>query len=228
MFSGYILTNLCQSIDSIHRFKEVEITRKQAPRMLMATQNVELVSSFDLKSDACCNLSESFMRTGAVDVQYSDGVSGAKEIRMLGLDGNYLQTMFENLPGIRGLQNNFGMEHLPATWISSIQINKGAGSVVNGYEAITGQINIELQKPQAADKFFFNAYVNQDARFELNAHIAHQIKDKPWYTLTSAHSGVNWLKLDFNHDGFMDNPLFNRFALLHRWFYIKKDGECLC
>ncbi len=213
-----------QSIDSTHRFNEVEIIRKQAPRMLMATQNVELISSSDLKSDACCNLSESFMRNGAVDVQYSDGVSGAKEIRMLGLDGNYLQTMFENLPGIRGLQNNFGMEHLPATWISSIQINKGTGSVVNGYEAITGQINIELQKPQSADKFFFNAYVNQDARFELNAHIAHKIKDKHWYTMTSAHGAVNWLKLDFNHDGFMDNPLFNRFSLMHRWFHIKKDG----
>jgi outer membrane cobalamin receptor len=228
-FLNFILVFLAldlsgQKIDSLNLIKEVEIERKKSPRLQMATQNVELISSEDLKSDACCNLSESFMRTGAVDVMYSDGVSGAKEIRLLGLDGNYLQTIFENVPGIRGLESNFGMEHLPATWIKSIQINKGTGSVVNGYEAITGQINLELEKPQSADKVFFNGYINQDARLELNAHAAFKVKDKPWYHMTMAHGALNWLKMDMNHDGFMDNPLYSRVSLMHRWFHNKKDG----
>ncbi len=125
---------MAQHIDSVNQMKEVNVVRKQATHMEMKTQNVELISSADLKKDACCNLSESFMRTGAVDVQY-DGISGA-EIRMLGLAGNYLQSMYENMPGIRGVNATFGMEYMPGPWLQSIQINKGTGSVVNGYEAI--------------------------------------------------------------------------------------------
>ena len=213
-----------QSIDSVQSMKEVEVLRKQAPRMELATQNVELISALDLKSDACCNLSESFMRTGAVDVQYSDGVSGTKEIRMLGLDGSYIQTMYENMPGIRGLNSTYGMEYLPGPWIKSIQINKGAGSVVNGYEAITGQINLELQKPQNAEKIFANVYINQDAKIDIDAHYATKLKNKPWYTLGLIHAANNWVMMDFNKDGFVDNPLFNRVSAMNRWFHVKKDG----
>jgi len=137
---SFVLVNyaMTQHIDSVNQMREVNVVRKQATHMEMKTQNVELISSADLKKDACCNLSESFMRTGAVDVQYSDGISGAKEIRMLGLAGNYLQSLYENMPGIRGINSTFGMEYMPGPWLQSIQINKGTGSVVNGYEAITG------------------------------------------------------------------------------------------
>lgn len=213
-----------QKLDSVQQIKEVQIVHKQSSHMELATQNVELISSADLQKDACCNLSESFMRTPAVDAQYSDGVSGAKEIRMLGLAGNYLQIMYENVPGIRGINSVYGLEYLPGPWMSSIQINKGAGSVVNGYEAITGQMNIELKKPQSAEKFFANIYVNQDARIEANTHFSFKLKDKPWYTMGLIHASSNWLRMDFNRDGFMDNPLYNRFTAMNRWFHMKKDG----
>jgi outer membrane receptor for ferrienterochelin and colicins len=204
--------------------KEVNIVRKQATHMEMKTQNVELISSADLQKDACCNLSESFMRTGAVDVQYSDGISGAKEIRMLGLAGNYLQSMYENMPGIRGINSTFGMEYMPGPWLQSIQINKGTGSVVNGYEAITGQMNLELKKPQSAERFFANVYMNQDARTEVNLYGASKLGEKPWYVMGLVHGSVNWVKMDMNKDGFMDNPLHKRFTAMNRWFHLKKDG----
>lgn len=213
-----------QGLDSVQHIKEVQIIQKQSSHMELPTQNVELISSADLVKDACCNLSESFMRTPAVDAQYSDGVSGAKEIRMLGLAGNYLQIMYENLPGIRGINSVYGLEYVPGPWMSSIQINKGAGSVVNGYEAITGQMNIELKKPQSAEKFFVNVYVNQDARVEANTHFSFRLKEKPWYTMGFVHIASNWLRMDFNHDGFMDNPLYKRVTAMNRWFHLKKDG----
>ncbi len=213
-----------QKLDSVQQIKEVQIVHKQSSHMELATQNVELISSADLQKDACCNLSESFMRTPAVDAQYSDGVSGAKEIRMLGLAGNYLQIMYENVPGIRGINSVYGLEYLPGPWMSSIQINKGAGSVVNGYEAITGQMNIELKKPQSAEKFFANIYMNQDARVEANTHFSFKLKEKPWYTMGLIHAASNWLRMDLNHDGFMDNPLYKRVTAMNRWFHLKKDG----
>ena len=150
------------------QIKDIDITTKKVTRLEMTPMNVEVINSGDLVKDACCNLSESFENSATVDVNFTDAVSGAKEIRMLGLDGVYSQIMIENVPGIQSLGNTFGMNFIPGPLMSSIQVNKGAGSVVNGYESMTGQINVELKKPQSTDKFFVNLFLNQDLRTELN------------------------------------------------------------
>jgi outer membrane receptor for ferrienterochelin and colicins len=123
---SFVLVNyaMTQHIDSVNQMREVNVVRKQATHMEMKTQNVELISSADLKKDACCNLSESFMRTGAVDVQYSDGISGAKEIRMLGLAGNYLQSLYENMPGIRGINQLLEWSICPGHGCSRFRLTK--------------------------------------------------------------------------------------------------------
>lgn len=133
--------------------KDVEINSRQTTRLEMSARDVEVINSGDLVKDACCNLSESFENSATVDVNFTDAVSGAKEIRMLGLDGVYTQIMMENIPSIRSLGNTFGLNYIPGPLMSSIQVNKGAGSVVNGYESMTGQINVEIKKPQTADRF---------------------------------------------------------------------------
>ncbi len=179
----------------------ISVNRKE-----IAVSNAEVISSADLVKDACCNLSEVFENTASVDISYSDAVSGAKEIHMLGLDGAYAQVMVENMPGVRGLGNTFGMNYIPGPWMSSIQVNKGCGSVVNGYESMMGQINVEFKKPQFADKVFVNFFLNQDARSELNIISAHKIK-KRWSYLGAYHGFYNWLRMDMNHDHFIDNPL---------------------
>src|SRR5690606_15869183 len=105
----------------------------------------EIITSRALAKAACCNLSESFETNASISVSYSDAVTGSKQIQMLGLSGTYIQTVSENIPSIRGLATTFGLNFIPGTWIQAIDIGKGAGSVVNGYEAMTGQINVELQ-----------------------------------------------------------------------------------
>ena len=184
-----------------YELKEVNATARKVTRIEMTPRNVEVINSGDLVRDACCSLSESFDNSATVDVNFTDAVSGAKEIRMLGLDGAYTQIMTENMPGIRGLGNSFGLSYIPGPWMSSIQVNKGAGSVVNGYESITGQINVEFKKPLTADRLFVNLYLNQDLRTELNIISAEKISKK-WSTLNAVHGAFNGLKTDFNHDGF--------------------------
>ncbi len=185
--------------------------------------NVESFTQADLVNDACCNLSETFENSATVDVSYSDAVSGAKEIRMLGLDGVYTQMMTENLPGIRGLGNTFGMLYVPGPWMNSIQVNKGAGSVVNGYEGITGQINVEYKKPQNTERLFVNLFLNQDARTELNLITAHKIGNQ-WSYLGAVNGAFNWLKQDMNHDHFIDNPLVKNINVLNRFNYQRPKG----
>ena len=202
-----------------YELKEVNATARKVTRIEMTPRNVEVINSGDLVRDACCSLSESFDNSATVDVNFTDAVSGAKEIRMLGLDGAYTQIMTENMPGIRGLGNSFGLSYIPGPWMSSIQVNKGAGSVVNGYESITGQINVEFKKPLTADRLFVNLYLNQDLRTELNIISAEKISKK-WSTLNAVHGAFNGLKTDFNHDGFLDNPLTKNLDLFNRFTYM--------
>ncbi|MEN9656515.1 MAG: hypothetical protein RL311_1502, partial [Bacteroidota bacterium] len=107
----------------------------------------EKISAKILSKAACCNLSESFETNAAVSVSVTDAVTGAKQLQMLGLAGNYIQTNTENIPNIRGLNSTFGLNYTPGTWIKSIDIAKGMGSVINGYESMAGAINVELAKP---------------------------------------------------------------------------------
>lgn len=187
-------------------------------------QLVETLTEREFIKAACCNLSESFSTNATVDVSYSDAVTGAKSIQMLGLDGRYVQLTTELLPSIRGLASPFGLSYIPGTWLQSLQISKGAGSVVNGYEAVTGQINLELRKPYDADRLLFNAYINHMGRVEGNANISFRI-GKRWSNITLLHGDYFNTVTDMNSDGFLDMPLLKSGSFVHRWQYFGKKFE---
>ena len=176
----------------------------------------ETLGEHELGKAACCNLSESFETSATVDVSFTDAISGQRQIRMLGLAGPYSQLTKENMPDIRGLAAINGMEFIPGTWIESIQLIQGAGSVINGFESIAGQINTELQKPGKMDRFFFNGYINSDRSIEANAHIKIPL-GKKWESGLLLHGKYNAYKHDSNNDGFLDMPLTSKFVVLNRY-----------
>jgi outer membrane receptor protein involved in Fe transport len=98
--------------------------------------------------------------------------------------------------------------------------------VVNGYESMSGQINVELKKPDNTERLFVNLFLNQDMRTELNIIGAHQLKERLSF-LTAAHGQLNWLKMDMNHDHFIDNPLIQNINFLNRITYNLKQGGML-
>lgn len=184
-------------------------------------EHVQLINSSELVKAACCNLSESFETNPSVDVSYSDAVSGAKRIQLLGLSGRYIQMMTENYPNFRGLASIYGLEYIPGPWMESIQVSKGAASVVNGYEAIAGQINVEYLKPHTADKFHLNLFASDDSRYEANLYAGTRINER-WSALTLAHLRTNSHFEDMNHDHFADLPLSRQVNVFHRWDYSHK------
>ena len=200
--------------------EEVVVTQKRANTMKSHWQvaNLHTMSSGELLKAACCNLSESFSTNPSIDVNFSDAVTGNKQIKMLGLTSPYILMAEENIPAMRGASQAYGLSFVPGTWIESIQITKGAGSVINGYESISGQINYEIEKPINARPFFLNLYTSEDSRYELNAHTKVKLSDK-WATSLLAHGNVRQRKSDHNHDGFIDNPIGNQINLLNRWQY---------
>lgn len=206
----------------------VEVSEKQSTTLnkLFTPINTEVISGKELLKAACCNLSESFSTNASVDVAFTDAVSGAKKIQMLGLDGVYTQILSENMPMLRGLSAAYGINYIPGTWIENILVTKGTGSVVNGYESISGQINLEFLKPQEQkSRVFINVYGNQKGRAEANLHLAKKLNTK-LSTLLFTHASSNTLKQDMNKDGFLDMPLTQQYNVFNRWdFHNQKNFE---
>ncbi|CAM1339354.1 TonB-dependent receptor [Tenacibaculum aestuarii] len=200
--------------------EEVAITAKKdaTQRSYLQTQNLVTINSEELLKAACCNLSESFETNPSIDVNFSDALTGTKQIQMLGLTSPYLLITQENIPSIRGAAQAFGLTFTPGTWVESIQITKGAGSVINGFESISGQINTELVKPSTNHKFYLNAYGAMGGRFELNTHFNQKVSKK-WQTGLYVHGNYRGEKFDKNNDNFLDNPLAEQINVMNRWQY---------
>jgi len=192
----------------------------------MSTIKTEITTETGLQKLACCNLSESFENSATVDVGYSDAVSGAKKIQMLGLSGIYSQLLLENVPTMRGVASNFGLNYIPGSWMQSIQVSKGTSSVINGYESTTGQINVEFKKPEhTEERLFVNIYGSDDARFEGNVNLMHKFSERV-STMLLTHGSFNQWKIDHNKDGFLDIPTGWQANVTNRWtFEDKHEGH---
>ncbi len=201
---------------------KIESRKKGLKKSFSLTANTTLVSSKELLKAACCNLAESFETNPSIDVNFSDALTGTKQIKMLGLTSPYIMITEENIPSVRGASQAYGLSFTPGTWVESIQITKGAGSVVNGFESISGQINTELIKPLSDIPFFLNAYGSTDSRFELNTHINKTVSDH-WATTLFVHGNTRVSKNDMNDDGFLDNPLGKQFNIANRWQYANPE-----
>ena len=184
--------------------------------------DTEKINSEELCRAACCNLSEAFETNASVDVAYSDAATGAKQIRLLGLSGTYVQLIQENTPAVRGLAQNFGLEYIPGPWMQSIQVSKGTSSVINGYEATSGQINVELLKPQTQNPFSLNLMMNSELMAEANIMGGWELKPH-LYTGILAHYTGGFMAMDENKDSFADMPKVQNANLANRWFY--KHGD---
>ena len=220
-------TLIVRDLTPIHHFitiqnelKGITIRSKRdaVQKSLFATANTFTVNNDELLKAACCNLAESFETNPSIDVSFSDALTGTRQIQMLGLKSPYLQIMQENIPSIRGAAQAFGLTFTPGTWVESIQITKGAGSVVNGFESISGQINAELVKPFSDNKFFLNTYSSLNGRLELNTHFNRRVSEK-WQSGLYIHGNYRGEKFDKNDDNFLDAPLANQINVMNRWQY---------
>jgi outer membrane receptor for ferrienterochelin and colicin len=206
--------------DNNDSLDEVTLTqrRKAMQKSYFESQNIIMVSSEELLKAACCNLSESFETNPSIDVNFADALTGTKQIKMLGLSSPYLLISEENIPMVRGASQIYGLTFTPGTWIQSIQITKGAGSVVNGFESIAGQINTEIQKPSSDAPIFINAYTSVNGRQEFNAHFNTKFNEK-WSAGSYVHVNQRTQKFDKNADQFLDVPISKQINILNRWQY---------
>lgn len=204
----------------IKDLEDVVITAEQESHSISRLNplHTEMVSSKELRKAACCNLSESFETNASVDVNITDAISGTRKIQMMGVDGVYTQIQMEGIPYFKGVESSNGISSMPGTWIESMQITKGSGSVVYGFEPMVGLINLELKKPQKIERAYFNSYLNRFGRYEVNYNGGKEFNDK-WSQASFIHySGLSF-ENDYNKDGFRDVPKSQNASFLNRWKY---------
>lgn len=224
-----ILVNSADSLikvvlKSFNQMHEVQVTASGTSLVSSRPILTQVITEDGLRKAACCNLAESFESSAAVDVSYSDAVSGAKQIQMLGLAGIYSQIMLENTPYIRGLALPFGLMYVPGSWMESISISKGTSSVINGYESITGQIDVNYKNAETnKEKVAVNLFLNTMLRNELDFNTRISVKENV-ATMLLFHYGNLPMRWDHNSDGFIDLPLNTQVNFMNRWDY-KKPGK---
>ncbi len=202
---------------------EVLVTANVAgTRRIKGVTNSVAITQKELTRAACCNLGESFSTNPSVDVSYSDAATGARQIKMLGLSGAYVQMLTENIPAYRGVAAPYGLGYVPGTWLQSIEVSKGSASVKNGYESITGQINVEFKKPQDHPQWDINVYGDNDSRVEANVegniHLSKRLS-----TSLLTHYENTWGEHDDNGDGFLDKPKVRQYNVMNRWAFVNDD-----
>ena len=212
-------------LSTTESIEEVEIVyRREATSIdLSGAFDIQQMRARELMKSACCNLSESFETNPTVDASVTDAVTGTRHIEMLGLAGKYVQINLENIPNIRGLSTLTGLGFVPGPWIEGIQLNTGTGSVVNGFESITGQINVELKKPESSEKLFLNLYGSTDGMIEFNANASTPVSSR-FNTALLVHGKYQPFAFDHNMDGFMDHPATRSGIVMNRWSFANGKG----
>ncbi len=180
----------------------------------------EVITSFELKKAACCDLAGCFETQASVQPQTTNIITNSKELRILGLSGIYNQVLIDGFPMVQGLTYTYGISSIPGPLVESIFISKGANSVLQGYESISGQINVLTKEPDKADKLLLNAYINSFGEKHLN--ILYAFKKKKWSNLTAFHMVQPAGRVDKDGDYFLDLPLLTRYMISTRW---KKGDE---
>ncbi len=233
LYAGIPALNAGNDADSVRsvELKELSVGARRAGRTVGQSALIgESLNRGELIRAACCNLGESFSTNPSVDVSYTDAATGARQIRLLGLSGTYVQMLTENLPAFRGAAAPYSLGYVPGPWMQSIQVSKGSASVKNGAEAISGQINIEYLKPQADEAMHINLYTDTDlkieANFDGNIHFPKTSDGEsgPWSTSILAHYENSFRDHDGNHDGFMDKPRVEQLHLVNRWARVSQKN----
>ena len=184
----------------------------------------EVITSQELVKDACCDLSGCFGKNSSVEVAVTDIITDSKELKILGLEGVYTQILIDNMPMMNGLNVKYGVSSIPGTMIDKITISKGSNSVIQGYESISGIMNVLLKDYDNADRVLVNGFVNSMLEKQVNLNLSDNL-NKNINTIFTLHTAQKSNRVDDNNDGFLDNPLITRYTLFNKWNFANEKNK---
>lgn len=183
----------------------------------------EVISAIELTKAACCDLAGCFNTNASVQSVTSNIITQAKELRILGLGGVYNQVLEDGFPMFYAASYTYGMGTLPGPMVENIYISKGANSVLQGWDGISGQINVEMKTPRESPRLFANAYLNSFGEHQYNAFATQ--KGERWNNLFGVHVVQPAGRIDRDEDTFLDVTRLKRFRIHDRIHYRHEDDK---
>lgn len=212
------------SLTRIHQVKGVDISAARPSTYFAPTdQKTEVITAKELEKAACCDLSTCFSTNSSVQPEVTDVITDTRELQMLGLSGIYTQVLVDNVPGlIHGLNQSYGVSFIPGPMIDRIFVVKGASSVLQGYESISGLVNVLLKDGFDSDRLYLNAYMNSFLEKQVNLAFAQAFGT--WSTYFFGHSVQQARRIDLDGNSFLDVPRITRYSFLNKWSYLNEDA----
>lgn len=206
-------------LKQIQSLGEVEIEEQRDGVIIsdITPIKTEQITQTELGKAACCDLAGCFETQTTVQPQTTNVITNSKELRILGLSGVYNQVLIDGFPMIQGLSYTYGISSIPGTLVDNIYVSKGANSVLQGFESISGQINVETKDPDNTDRLLLNVYMNSFMEKHFNANYA--FKKGKWSNLLAFHTVQAANKIDRDNDNFLDLPLLTRYMISSKWKY---------
>ncbi len=203
----------------LNALAEVVVTEQEQGSFVSTINPVktEVITQKELGRSACCDLAGCFNTQASVKPNTTNVVTNAKELRILGLSGVYNQVLVDGFPLIQGSSYTYGISTIPGTLIDRIYVAKGANSVLQGFESISGQINVLLKDPSKSEKLLLNAYVNSLGESQYNLYWRKQ--GNKWSSLWAVHMTQPASRVDRDDDDFLDLPLLKRYSFWNKWQY---------
>jgi len=177
----------------------------------------EQITQTELSKSACCDMAVCFETQSTVQPQVTNVITQSKELRILGLSGVYNQILVNGLPMIQGLSYTYGISNIPGTLVDNIFVSKGANSVLQGYESISGQIAVETKDPDKGEVLLANIYINSFQEKHFNTNFS--LRKNKWSNLIAFHSVQPAAKIDRDQDLFLDLPLLTRYGVMNKLKY---------
>ncbi len=211
------------TLAAIKSLSEVVITEERDGIILSNIDPIktENITQTELKKAACCDLAGCFETQLTIQPQTSNVITNAKELRILGLSGVYNQVLVDGFPMIQALSYTYGISGIPGTLVENIFVSKGANSVLQGFESISGQINVITKDAANTDKLLLNFYINSFMEKHLNANYA--FKKGKWRNITAVQTVQPANKTDNDKDNFLDLPLLTRYLIYNKLNYGKES-----
>ncbi|MAT38973.1 MAG: TonB-dependent receptor [Ectothiorhodospiraceae bacterium] len=213
-------------LEGIREIGEVVVEAEASSSFISKEHDLktEVVTELELQRAACCDLAGCFSRTTGVDNEAADVITDTKQLKMLSVDGVYTQVLIDNIPWMtNGLNTRFAVSHIPGTQLDKIAVSKGLGSVLQGYESISGQVNAILKDAEADNLAMFNMFANSFRESQYNLNAVQKVGD--WNAILTAHSTQEAGKVDGDGDSFLDVPLVTRYMIYNKWKYESSENE---
>jgi len=209
---GTIEVNFSLKPDTI-RLEEltVEVERENSQITLDELDRREILSSEDIQKASSNGGVLSALESQTGINTRPCALCGSAGVGMQGLDPSYTETTVDGMPIISGVGALYGLDAVPVSNLSAVELTKGGGAMENSAGAIAGSVNLITEKPASGNSLKTKVSGSNTLSHAFDFNLNSDRLGSP-ASLTLNYSAEP-RRIDYNHDQLTDSPQYRRLNL---------------